>query len=226
MSNPIIQCQDVHKFYHDGNAMVKVLQGINLEIKPQDRLAIVGPSGSGKSTLLHILGGLDQPSQGQVLIQQHSWQTISEKRRCEIRNQQIGFIYQFHHLLPEFSARENVVMPLAIANKNLKAALKEADAMLDLVGLSHRIHHKPPQLSGGERQRVAIARALIRKPKCIFADEPTGNLDQGTAAMVFDLMLSLNKHSDTALIIVTHDLQIAARMDQTLVLTDGRLHIA
>ena len=223
MNNNIIHCENLHKSYHDGHSVVNVLQGIDFNIQAGSRIAIVGPSGSGKSTLLHILGGLDKPSQGQVWIHNHDWQTISEQRRCELRNQQVGFIYQFHHLLPEFSALENVAMPLAIANKNIKSSLKKAEEMLSLVGLSKRVHHKPAQLSGGERQRVAIARALIHKPKCIFADEPTGNLDQATASIVFDLMLDLNKNSDTALVIVTHDQRIADRMDQTFVLTDGRL---
>ena len=226
MNNTIIRCQNLHKSYHDGHSVVQVLQGIDFEIKAGARIAIVGPSGSGKSTLLHILGGLEQATEGQVWFNQHEWKNISEQSRCELRNQQVGFIYQFHHLLPEFTALENVAMPLAIANKNIKEALKQAEEMLCKVGLSQRMQHKPAQLSGGERQRVAIARALIHQPKCIFADEPTGNLDQTTAAMVFDLMLSLNKNSDTALIIVTHDTRIAQRMDQTFTLTDGRLQLS
>ena len=224
MNNSIIKCQNLHKSYNDGQSIVNVLQGINLTIDKGARIAIVGPSGSGKSTLLQILGGLDQPSTGHVWIGKHDWQTLSEQQRCTIRNQQIGFIYQFHHLLPEFSALDNVAMPLVIAQHAVKQAQQKAQEMLCLVGLEHRLHHKPGQLSGGERQRVAIARALINQPKCIFADEPTGNLDHSTANIVFDLMLSLNKNSDTALVIVTHDTQIAERMDQILTLTDGKFN--
>lgn len=223
MSDVIINCEGLSKSYHDGNTSVDVLKSLDFAINNGDRIAIVGPSGSGKSTLLHLLGGLDQPTGGRVFIEGADWQDLSEKKRCMLRNKQLGFIYQFHHLLPEFSALENVAMPLLLAGMPVMAAKEQAHVILGQVGLSAREQHNPSQLSGGERQRVAIARALVHQPKCVFADEPTGNLDQSTAAKVFDLMLDLNAQKQTALVIVTHDRQLAARMDKVMTLQEGRL---
>lgn len=223
MNESIFKCQNIAKSYHDGTETVDVLKDINLEINPGERIAIVGPSGSGKSTLLHILGGLDNPSSGKLLMREVSWQELSEKKRCNLRNKELGFVYQFHHLLPEFTAIENVAFPLLLADKSVVEAQALAEKILEKVGLAHRLMHKPSQLSGGERQRVAIARALVHQPACVLADEPTGNLDNATATKVFDLMLDLNEHLNTALVIVTHDQQMAARMDKVLTIQDGRL---
>ncbi|MFA5959199.1 MAG: lipoprotein-releasing ABC transporter ATP-binding protein LolD [Tatlockia sp.] len=223
MSDVIFNCKNLSKTYHDGTESIQVLKDINLTINRGERIAIVGPSGSGKSTLMHLLGGLDKPSSGQLLMQGVDWQALSEKKRCTLRNQDLGFVYQFHHLLPEFSALENVSLPLLLSDKEVGDAEEKARSMLDKVGLSHRLRHKPSQLSGGERQRVAIARALVHQPRCVLADEPTGNLDNATAAKVFDLMLDLNEKLQTALIIVTHDQQLAARMDKVLTIQDGYL---
>lgn len=223
MSNAMIQCEQLTKIYHDGTAVVPVLHSIDFIIEPADRIAIVGPSGSGKSTFLHLLGGLDKPSDGRVFINQIDWQSVSEKKRCQLRNQQLGFIYQFHHLLPEFSALENVAMPLLLSHVTVKEAEARAGDLLQQIGLAHRMQHKPAQLSGGERQRVAIARALVHRPQCVFADEPTGNLDQTTASHVFDVMLALNASQQTALVIVTHDMQLAQKMNKILHLREGRL---
>lgn len=223
MNEEILKCHGLSKSYHDGNATVDVLNGIDFTIHQGDRIAIVGPSGSGKSTFLHLLGGLDQPTAGRVTIQNQDWQALSEKKRCRLRNQNLGFVYQFHHLLPEFSALENVAMPLLLADIPVDTARQQAQAILDSVGLAKRLEHKPAQLSGGERQRVAIARALVHQPKCILADEPTGNLDHATAMGVFELMLNLNKQFNTALIIVTHDRQLAEQMDKVMVLQDRQL---
>lgn len=223
MSEIILNSQKLSKSYNDGTSKIHVLNGVDLFIAKGDRVAIVGPSGSGKSTLLHLLGGLDKPTSGDVCINEVNWQKISEKKRCQLRNQRLGFVYQFHHLLPEFTALENVTMPLLLAGMDVKKAQQQASNMLESVGLKPRLEHKPAQLSGGERQRVAIARALVHQPHCVLADEPTGNLDQTTAAKVFDLMLELNRQMNTALVIVTHDLEIAKRMDRVLVLHEGIL---
>lgn len=223
MSEVILKSRQLCKSYHDGSSKIEVLRGIDLSIAQGERVAIIGPSGSGKSTLLHLLGGLDKPTSGDVCIKDVNWQKISEKERCKLRNQGLGFIYQFHHLLPEFSALENVCMPLLLSHVSIQAAENEANKMLDAVGLQARKEHKPSQLSGGERQRVAIARALVHQPSCVLADEPTGNLDQATASKVFDLMLDLNHKMNTALVIVTHDQQLAKRMDRVLVLGEGIL---
>jgi lipoprotein-releasing system ATP-binding protein len=225
MSNAILHSQKLYKSYNDGACKVEVLKGIDLHIAQGDSIAIVGPSGSGKSTLLHLLGGLDKPTSGTVTMNTVNWQKISEKQRCQLRNQRLGFVYQFHHLLPEFTALENVAMPLLISGMAVNKAQQQASAMLEHVGLKARTEHKPAQLSGGERQRVAIARALVHQPHCVLADEPTGNLDQATAAKVFDLMLDLNKKMKTALVIVTHDQQIAQRMDRIMILHEGTLSI-
>ncbi len=223
MSEPIFDCRNISKSYHDGTETVEVLKDINLTINPGERIAIVGPSGSGKSTLLHLLGGLDVPSAGKLLMQGTGWDVLSEKQRCKLRNKELGFIYQFHHLLPEFTAVENVAMPLLLADKSVSEAQSQSEQILKQVGLGHRLTHKPSQLSGGERQRVAIARALVHQPLCVLADEPTGNLDNATAVKVFELMLGLNEHLNTALVIVTHDQQLASRMDKVLTIHDGCL---
>ncbi|MDP3268976.1 MAG: lipoprotein-releasing ABC transporter ATP-binding protein LolD [Legionella sp.] len=223
MNNSILTSNKLYKAYTDGASKVEVLKGIDLTIEKGDRVAIIGPSGSGKSTLLHLLGGLDKPTSGEIHINEVNWQKISEKERCKLRNQRLGFVYQFHHLLPEFTALENVAMPLLLSGMKVVAAEHQAGEMLESVGLKHRTEHKPAQLSGGERQRVAIARALVHQPHCVLADEPTGNLDQTTAAKVFDLMLELNQKMNTALVIVTHDQQLANRMDRILVLHEGAL---
>ncbi|RUR12055.1 lipoprotein-releasing ABC transporter ATP-binding protein LolD [Legionella sp. km772] len=223
MSEVILRSQQLHKVYTDGSSKINVLKNINLDIAKGDRVAIIGPSGSGKSTLLHLFGGLDKPTEGSVTIHDTDWQKLNEKQRCQLRNQNLGFVYQFHHLLPEFTALENVSMPLLLAGIAIPDAEQNAEAILEQVGLKARIHHKPAQLSGGERQRVAIARALVHQPRCVLADEPTGNLDQTTAHKVFDLMLDLNKKMNTALVIVTHDVQIANRMDRVLELHEGTL---
>ena len=223
MNKSIISCRDLKKAYHAGHNVLHVLRGIDLTITRGMRIAIVGPSGSGKSSLLQLLGGLDVPSSGQVLIQGTDWQSLSEHRRCLLRNQQLGFVYQFHHLLPEFTALENVALPGLLANRSSDEALHRAQTILTEVGLGARLEHKPSQLSGGERQRVAIARALVQQPACVFADEPTGNLDQKTAAHIFDVMLDLNQRYQTALVVVTHDLNLAARMDKVLTLNSGQL---
>ncbi|WP_367606069.1 lipoprotein-releasing ABC transporter ATP-binding protein LolD [Legionella sp. W05-934-2] len=221
MSNTILTCTGLEKSYHDGRYEVSVLRGIDLTISKGERIAIVGPSGSGKSTLLHLLGGLDNPTGGEIAIFGKKWQALSEKKRCQQRNRHLGFIYQFHHLLPELSALDNIAIPQVIAGKSVKDSQQLANQILTEVGLSHRIDHKPSQLSGGERQRVAIARALINQPACVLADEPTGNLDHATATKVFDKLLALNETHNTALVIVTHDKSLAQKMDRVLTLVDG-----
>lgn len=223
MSNVILSCLNLCKTYQDVSTSVEVLKQVDFSIKQSDRIAIIGPSGSGKSTLLHLLGGLDNPSSGEVLMQGMSWQKLSENKRCAVRNKQLGFIYQFHHLLPEFTAVENVAMPLLLANAHITDAREKAMTILDKVGLANRATHKPAQLSGGERQRVAIARALVHQPHCVLADEPTGNLDNATAVKIIELMLDLNQHLKTALVIVTHDQNLASRMDKVLTIQNGVL---
>lgn len=223
MSNLIIDSSKLSKTYYDGAMSVNVLNHIDFEIHSSDKISILGPSGSGKSTLLHLLGGLDKPSDGAVCIEGVDWQLLSEKKRCQLRNQKLGFIYQFHHLLPEFSALENVAMPLLLGKMPISQAREKAKSILDKVGLSARVEHKPSQLSGGERQRVAIARALVHEPQCVFADEPTGNLDHATAHRIFELMLELNELMGMALVIVTHDTELAKRMDRVMHIQEGRL---
>ncbi|KTC68073.1 Lipoprotein-releasing system ATP-binding protein LolD [Legionella birminghamensis] len=223
MSKTSLSCTNLSKSYHDGTSTVDVLKGVNLSVEQGESLAIIGPSGSGKSTLLHLLGGLDKPSGGDVMIDRQNWQSLSEKQRCRLRNQNLGFVYQFHHLLPEFTALENVAMTLLLGDKSVAEAESLAHSMLEKVGLQHRLTHKPSQLSGGERQRVAIARALVHKPRFVLADEPTGNLDQETATRIFELMLELNQSLNTALVIVTHDQQLASRMNRVKTIQDGVL---
>lgn len=221
--NSVIHCRHLAKTYHDGELHVNVFDDISLDIAAGETVAIIGASGAGKSTLLQLLGGLDQPTSGFVSIAQNKIFEIRESERCALRNRTLGFVYQFHHLLSEFSALENVCMPLWIAGMPKKEAALKAENMMDTVGLKNRIQHRVGELSGGERQRVAIARALVHEPMCVLADEPTGNLDHHTAAHIVDLMLALNREHATSFVIVTHNEALAKRCDRVLMLADGKL---
>lgn len=223
MSNTIIQCENISQVFKDGDTTIPVLDQINFEIKHGENIAIMGASGAGKSTLLQLLGGLDKPTSGKVLIKGTDVSQINAKRLGLLRNKHLGFVYQFHHLLPEFSALENVMMPLLIAKINKIKARETAKELLDKVGLQDRVMHRPGQLSGGERQRAAIARAMVTNPACILADEPTGNLDEATATVVMDLMIDLTTQQNNGMIIVTHDKSVANKMSKTYELTGGKL---
>ncbi|KZK69044.1 ABC transporter [Shewanella baltica] len=226
MQDVLLQVQSVSKSYHDGAVTTQVLSNVDLQVLKGEQLAIVGSSGSGKSTLLHIMGTLDEPTVGKVLLLGEDLYQVSSARQAQIRNQDLGFIYQFHHLLPEFTALENVAMPAFIQGKDRKLALADAKALLERVGLGHRMTHIPAELSGGERQRVAIARALINKPKLVLADEPTGNLDANSGDAVYELIRELAEQLGTAFVVVTHDHKLAARMDRQLMMKNGFLQLA
>jgi lipoprotein-releasing system ATP-binding protein len=223
MTEPVLDCRGVVRRFNEGASTLVVLNGVDLQVQPAERVAIIGTSGSGKTTLLQIMGGLDEPSEGEVFINGEAMHGSDETAKGDMRNRYVGFIYQFHHLLPEFTAEENVAMPLMIRRVPKAAAIEKARELLGRVGLGERLHHKPGELSGGERQRAAVARALITRPQLVLADEPTGNLDAGNGEHVLKLMLELNQELKTSLVIVTHDHSIAARMDRILVLEDGIL---
>lgn len=222
MSSPVLQCSALSRVYEDGDRKVAVLQDVNLSLAAGEKIAVIGASGSGKSTLLNLLGGLDNPTSGQVLMVGQDLSRLNEAQLCRLRNKRLGFVYQFHHLLPEFDARENVAMPLLIGGLARASAWDRAAQMLDRVGMSHRLDHRPGQLSGGERQRVAIARALVASPDCVLMDEPTGNLDPHSASQVLELIDELGQES-AAFVVVTHDPAIARQMNRTLELRDGTL---
>jgi lipoprotein-releasing system ATP-binding protein len=220
----VLECMDLCKtFTEGGGSKLEILRNVNLTVRASEKIAIVGASGSGKSTLLHLLGGLDKPTSGQVLIEDKDVNQLSETERCHLRNRLLGFVYQFHHLLPEFTAQENVAMPALIRGSSPVQAMVQARLLLEKVGMIRRLDHKPSELSGGERQRAAVARAMTNEPRCILADEPTGNLDKNTAEQVMQVMLRLNKEYGTSLVVVTHDMSLASKMDMIYTIEDGRL---
>ncbi len=219
----VLRASHVAKTYQEGDLRTEVLGDVNFSLRRGETMAIVGASGSGKSTLLHIIGGLDTLTSGEVEVEGRAFSRLSDAERGRVRNRSLGFIYQFHHLLPEFTALENVCMPLLIRGTAIPEARQQATTLLERVGLAHRLAHKPAELSGGERQRCAVARALVTRPSCVLGDEPTGNLDESNAAQVYALMLELNREIGTSFILVTHDTRLAARMDRTLELHNGRL---
>ena len=223
MTREVIRCEGLGKTYQEGKLRAEVFDHLDLTVHAGETVAIVGASGAGKSTLLHLLGGLDTPTAGEVHVEGQALSKLSENDRGRLRNRALGFVYQFHHLLPEFSALENVMMPLLIRGEAPNAAMPKARALLERVGLEHRLQHKPGELSGGERQRAAVARALVTHPACVLGDEPTGNLDERTAAKVFELMIELNREQHTALVLVTHDHRLARKLDRRLELTRGKL---
>ena len=219
----VIRCSKLGKTYEEGDLRTPVFDGLDLEVRRGETVAIVGASGAGKSTLLHLLGGLDTPSAGEVFVTGQQMSTLSDGARGLLRNRALGFVYQFHHLLPEFTAVENVMLPVLLSGADVAEGRKRATMLLEAVGLSHRLQHKPGELSGGERQRAAVARALVNNPACVLGDEPTGNLDEKTAATVFDLMLGLNREQGTSLVLVTHDRRLARRLDRVMELHEGKL---
>ena len=219
----VIRADHLGKTYAEGKMRTPVFDGLELAVHPGETVAIVGASGAGKSTLLHLLGGLDTPTAGEVYVAGQKMSALSDAARGQLRNRALGFVYQFHHLLPEFTALENVMMPVMLGGTDANAARQRARDLLEAVGLGHRIEHKPGELSGGERQRAAVARALVNQPACVLGDEPTGNLDEKTAAIVFDLMLGLNRAQKTSLVLVTHDRRLARRLDRVLELHEGKL---
>ena len=223
MSEAVVRAEGLGKTYREGGLNTRVFEGLDFAVAPGETVAILGASGAGKSTLLHLLGGLDTPTAGEVYVAGQKMSALSDAARGRLRNGALGFVYQFHHLLPEFTALENVMLPVLLGQADVKQANARARELLEAVGLGHRLEHKPGELSGGERQRAAVARALVNRPACVLGDEPTGNLDEKTAATVFELMLALNREQGTSLVVVTHDRSLARRLDRVLELHEGRL---